>query len=546
MTSAVVHFLLLAIPGLIPACAIVQRWWAPVVSPIVSATLVGVGATIHLVVPLTTTAACVTVILLGNVFGGLSLWKIRQFSDFKENPKFAAARTAVLALAAIPLLSVRSGAYAWDYRSIWLIHAKLLRGPGPLLREAFRSVTVAFAHLDYPPLGPAAMVWAFRGTTKSFAESGQLTITTLNCAALAALGMALFDLSCVASTAIKSSFCAGLVVWLFIENAGEQLSTGLVDALWALLLAAGIVTLFGAPHPTVNRNTLLAGLYFGASSLTKNEGLAITFATTVLLVLLSRPRASWKLFVCFVPALTWAMAARQLGAESDYDAGSLLAAMSKPSSFVSNLRLTVLSAGPRVSAATIFCGVCAIAAARTSSQQDQSLSKARRAIVICLGVASLVLLVPYLSGRFELSWLLRTSIDRTTVILRALLLTLGGTYLIGAEFRRRSALTAGAALALVAAVVVPSHWRRATAISDSVATATQFACIEQSLLSRVPVGSTLFVRVEDALWQQRYIEFAIGSRELAPEFSKADYVATSNPVGCEAGVVSNNSGVPHR
>jgi hypothetical protein len=324
---------------------------------------------------------------------------------------------------------------AWDGRSIWFFHARMLLGG----RDTFLAQAHAFqfSHPDYPPLIPAVVSLGW-GLGKAIDyRQGQLSVAALTACATVLTGIAMARALAASRwlAPVVAAVCVGLCYGVWDAYA----TNGYVDPLTAALFLAAAV--YGLLAPPGGQQVRLAIALAVLASAVKNEGLVFSLIVLVLVAVrqvlmwwrgtttsaLVRPR--WFV-VAFGLMLLWPLAVRSQALGSDLTAASLL--HGEAADPVHRLGMTLYALSRRVGpaiAGLIGLGVVGFLGTREAGRRVGSFLLAE------LG-ATVALLTVYATGPDEIRWWLDTSVDRTDMALRA-----GG--LLGAVY---AAFTAGALL----------------------------------------------------------------------------------------------------
>ncbi|QWV95084.1 hypothetical protein KP004_07870 [Geomonas oryzisoli] len=232
---------------------------------------------------------------------------------------------ALFVMFAAPI--VQEPILAWDARSIWFFHGKIIYFNGALDRAGFTPAAVCFSHPDYPKLVPvlSAQLARFAGSWDDFLPKASL---------LALLLPALLALFSFWERArLSFLFLAGL--FLFGVQ-GELLWNGLMDGYLALY--AGLALLFlGRWFERGERgDAWCAAAFLGVVLNLKNEGMVyVVVAASVFFVLVwMRDRSLHRLRLLFadrrfwlqvgLPAacfLVWTFKKRSWGLVNDLDLG---------------------------------------------------------------------------------------------------------------------------------------------------------------------------------------------------------------------------------
>lgn len=354
------------------------------------------------------------------VVNGLAVAAVRRRKPLRPATGLAPG-LAVLAAAALPLAALRRPVVDWDARSIWSFHGRWFYAGGDYLREALGNAAFAFSHADYPPAIPATtgVLWRLAGGIDP--RVGQVAIGLLNFSVVALLGMAIARLGSYRSPAIRGLAGALAVLGAYGIAAGYSMN-GYADLLWAAGIAAAAVYLLAAPWSATN---LVLGLVpLVVAGLAKNEGTLVGLMVLALAALRHRARGTRlaPFAVCAGALLVWSLPARLFGAESDFSESAVDALAGR------------LELAPRIvpiveafgRQAVIFLAVAAavtLAGSAFLRITRSRMSLGSSAWTWCaIGGTALILGAAYLVSPNEIRWHLATSVDRTTIGLRLLLL----------------------------------------------------------------------------------------------------------------------------
>lgn len=422
MSEILVAAALLLPPSLLPAVALVGAGpLALCVAPLVTAAVAAAAGS----VAIATSTAPVPIVLAVLVL--LNLAAAAHLRSARPRPAGSAewaAAAVVLAAAAVPLVVLRTPIISWDGHSIWLLHARWFFAGGDFARDQLANPAVGFSHADYPPLVPAAVgaVWRVRGAIDM--HLGQVVVGLLNISVVGLLGLGVLR---VARTRVAVSAVVGALVCLAAYGfAGQETVNAGADLLAAASAAAALLYLVLLPP---DRFLVGAGLLcVVVTGGTKNEGLPMALIVLTLFVL-RRRRALRPLLPALALTgallLVWPVVSRAAGAHSDILAG--LTGSEGPKRTPAELAERLVTATRTV---LTWCRVLLVAAGACTLAGLFTVRRARRALDLGSTAASWValagtigaLVAAYAVGPYELSWHLSTSIARTTIAPRLLLL----------------------------------------------------------------------------------------------------------------------------
>ena len=330
----------------------------------------------------------------------------------------------------LPFLTVRRAPYEWDARSIWWFHARWFADGGTAVWGAMRNPAFAFSHPDYPPLAPATngAFWWISGAESL--KQAQIVSAILTLSAVAVFAFSVWYVVRRVLPGWAAIVAAGVLVLAVYGVAGVDSSSqapgtnGYVDVLWSAAFAAGCVfVLTTRGDPMALR---WGALCLAVAALTKNEGL-VAVALVVVLALVrcrfKRPAGIW--LVCsLVPGVSWLVVARVVGADSEYLGNSkttsllqlephVLRRVSPAFQSVWGQMSTVVV----VTASVSFLGLLVA----TGARRVLSTTAWPWMWVAWLATTASVVYA-YVVSPAGLTWHLRTSVDRTTIAPRLIVL----------------------------------------------------------------------------------------------------------------------------
>lgn len=405
-----------------------SRAWSLLVAPVTAALLAGSVGTV--VVLLRLPAAFVTLgTVAASAFAGAAV--IRGARRERAVGATESSLPLLLPVAGLlPFLTVRRAPFEWDARSIWWFHARWFADGGGPVRDAMRNPALAFSHPDYPPLAPAtngALWWV--GGTASFKQA-QIVTAILTLSAVSALAFAVWYTVRRLLPGWAAILGAGALVVATYGVAGVGKSTqasgtnGYVDVLWAAAFAAGCVFVLAARRDPMALRW--GALCLAVAGLTKNEGL-VAVALVVVLALARyrcrRPAPAW-LLGALAPGAAWLAVARTAGADSEYLGNSNARKLLQFDPDV------VRRVSPAIDGVWRETWVIVIVAACVSAVGLVVATNARRELsttawpwMWAAWLATTASLVyAYVVSPAPLDWHLATSVDRTTIAPRLLLL----------------------------------------------------------------------------------------------------------------------------
>ena len=429
--------------------AVRSRAFAVVLAPLCTGLLAVVAAVAGLVTG-TALAPWLVVCLLAGWGAAALVWR-RGFghgaASDPTGPKWWAA-AIVLFVMAPALLATRAGAIEWDARSIWWFHAAWFRQGGDAARAAMDNRAFGFAHPDYPPFAPAteASLWTWyhdldRMLAKAVSAHLTFAAVALLCCLLVRLAPATSRRGVVATAAL-----AGTVGLALFGVGNSNGTSGLVDLLWAVLFATGAVALLIAPR---DRDVLMVGwVAVAAAGLTKNEALP---AIVLLFVLLAvRNGRAWKSTLwaasAVLPALLWTLVRTAL-TDASNDAlqpGGIVSLLRGEYARTSRVSPTLEAVWGQVGTTAWAWLAVALVGVFLLRRERAVLGLGAAWVLPALTIAiSASLTLVYVAGVQDITWWLMTSISRTTIVLRVLLLVDIGLWVLtaGATLVDRSPAT---------------------------------------------------------------------------------------------------------
>lgn len=340
----------------------------------------------------------------------------------------------VLALA-VPLLALRTPDVFYDARSIWFLHARWLATGHDGVRAALANPAFVFSHPDYPPLTPAAVAGAWRVTGSGSDERlAQVLVALLN--ACAVLVLALGVTRAATGQRVRGAF-APLVGFLLVIAcfgiAGRYATDGYADLLWSTAAVAAVV--WGLVLPPLRETTAIAALCCVVAATTKNEGLATGLIIEALVLLrwtlhdghtlrssVRRIRRSlpWS-GPTALATVAWTSTVHALGVASDVAAGGNVGRLLHlDQSVLERVRPTFAELWAYLHVVPLGVGValaCCLLLAPLRHRAGLG-HPAWTAVVAASSGVTLVL--AYLLNPIDITFLVQTSMDRTTIFLREL------------------------------------------------------------------------------------------------------------------------------
>jgi hypothetical protein len=320
--------------------------------------------------------------------------------------------------AVVGLAGLSRPALDWDARSIWLLHARLLRAGGGHYVDALHNSAYTFAHVDYPPLAAATVAEAWKVWGASSYRLAQVLLALQGMSLVVAAAMLLGRRVTSAPRWLAPALAAAYVI-AALGPIGLYLTNGYADVVVAGGAAIAAIALLVEP---VSGEASALGL-FGAlvAALTKDEGLVAALLVVglwlVRLLLTHRlllRRAGRRAAVVVAAMLVWPalVVARGGPRGSVLGAGTVAAAaqghLTRLAHAASNLASHLL-----VLPVVLIASVALVVAARQAAERSRLQPVAW--LWALVGVQLIVLLATYTFGKMPIHYWLRTSGDRVSI-----------------------------------------------------------------------------------------------------------------------------------
>lgn len=329
----------------------------------------------------------------------------------------------VAALMGPVLAATTSPPVEWDARAIWWFHGLWFWQGGDAVARAMANPAFSWSHQDYPPLYPASSgaLWTFydpadRALAKALGSG-------LTFGAVLLIGCLLVTLA-PRRLRWPAAVAAGLLgMGLFGIGHGNG-TAGHVDLLWAAYYGAAVLALLVAP---LRRDIVVIGaLSAMAAALTKNEAVPAVLLLVVLFVI--RHRSEWRravgIVAVMVPTVLWSTETAHFfnGQNDSLSMSGLKGLLLGDHQYTDRVPPTLSAmwhqVGPTVVATLVITGVALLGLGR--QRRRQGLGSFVWLPLAALGVAASFLLI-YATGPHDVHWWLSTSIDRTMIVVRLLL-----------------------------------------------------------------------------------------------------------------------------
>jgi hypothetical protein len=207
----------------------------------------------------------------------------RPFIVFEQDRWVWAPAAAAAAAAAYGITELRRPDIAWDTRSIWFLHARLVDGGGHTYVAAMHSSAYSFSHTEYPLLIPGSVAEAWRVVGSRDYRLGQVIIGLLSASLLVVAGSLLGRVvRGRLRTPVGIVLAAALVFAAFWVSAANA-SNGLADLPAAAAAVAGAIALLVLPM-SLPYVSVVGVLCVWITALTKTEGAIACVAIAALVV----------------------------------------------------------------------------------------------------------------------------------------------------------------------------------------------------------------------------------------------------------------------
>lgn len=440
--SATLVILGLVASGLVPAILLAgPSLFSLFLAPLVTALLATAAGILSVATGTMLMPWVVPIFVLANGAAALRLWQ-RGMPTASEGGLLPSGIVALAALS--PLAAMRGPQLGWDARSTWLEHASWFLGGGAYTQDVMRNLAYEFSSRDYPPLisSVVAAVWRVWGGMDLIV--GNQVITVLNICAVGLVGLAFVRLFGARLKAVAG--LAGAAVCLsaygFAHSAsasGTNIAVnGYADLLWAAAAVAG--TMFMLVLPRDRTNFLIGLLATSVAGLTKVEGLPVSLIIIALSLL--RYRSDLRRLLPFAAGsgfliISWPVLAQLLhagsaflkGAPGLYGFGVDASRDSGPDALLRGDPDVWNRLAPTFEFMNPYYLGLAVVAALLTIAGVLGVQSTRRALrmgsfvwmwMVFLGTLASVA-AAYLISPYDLAWHAGTSVDRTSIVLRLLL-----------------------------------------------------------------------------------------------------------------------------
>jgi hypothetical protein len=318
----------------------------------------------------------------------------------------AAATVGALLAAPSAALAARSWTHVNDEYAIWALKGRFLSLAGDLRPELFANVAgYGYAHLDYPLLIPALVVWTDGWSGGPHDGPAHLQG--------ALIGVAFVALAAEV-TARRAGLVAGIVAAaaaVVVGGFASDLPRLYADGPAAAFAAAALVLLVGWLEEGGRPWLVAAAVCAAGAAMTKNEGLAFALAVGAAGVAAAprrdRLRAAVVPAAALVAALPWALWSRLHGVQNDVVNGATLRQAPHNLGRLATIGREMWRAWPGPPLLALAAVVVALLLAFTGRRRRAAL-----AVAISGALALAALVATYLVTPLDLVEHLRSSVDR--------------------------------------------------------------------------------------------------------------------------------------
>jgi hypothetical protein len=414
--------LVLTVPSIIPSLYLFRDLpEALLVAPLLTA----LAATVALVLAVLTNTVVwpwlLVVAALGNAAAMHKIAKRRSWARWSLTR--SRYEFLVVGVAILPLFALSRATLGWDAHAIWMFHARWAFAGGKFYRSALRNRAFRFGHSDYPPLIPSTVGMVWKTIHGVDLRQGQMIVAVLNVSVVGLLGLALVR---IAPQRFRrdGAVLGALLVFVSYVVAGKYVINGYADLLCAAAGAAAVVYALVLPRST--ENLVVSVVLIAVCGLTKNEGVPLVMLFVVLVLLRYRRDLHRALVLtALVVGATagWIVLARVLGAHEDqYQAGRIRDLVTGKIAVASRLSQISASLTPHIVLPLMVAAGCSVLGIATYRAARRSLGLGSSAYVwVVVGVSTLVLFAEYVISHYKIEYILRTTVDRTTMIIQLLL-----------------------------------------------------------------------------------------------------------------------------
>jgi hypothetical protein len=349
---------------------------------------------------------------------GLSVYLFQAWKSKTLGPSSVGQWAGLLTLSALYLVPILTQPLvAWDARSIWFFHAKMIDNAGGLFQSAGWESIAYFAHPDYPKLIPsmAAEVAYLAGYWNEFLPKISLFFTFFP----ALLGLFSFS---------RHSLSFTFLILVFPFAASGLVWNGYMDGFIYLYFFLGLLLLGRYIHQSKSLDLVSALASLSLTVHIKNEGsLILVSGLVAILMTLGLTRRSLKgiasalrnerstllmMILMLLPWGLWAFYQRTWGLQNDLMLGtpaSLRQLANRLSDGSLNIILKYVYA--QVEGAVLMLMLLYVW--RVVQKEQGSLPHPALLALMAALVYGLGMVLVYLATPHDLQWHLRTSIGRT-------------------------------------------------------------------------------------------------------------------------------------
>jgi hypothetical protein len=422
--------------GWFPAALVTRSpLWATVTAPLATGVLAATWVSVMVLVRAPFTAVVAAVVVTS---AACAVPVLRDRPRYLARPPKGWAWVLVVPAAGIaPLTTVRLSPVAWDARSIWWFHARWFAAGGDVTADALQHRVFDFAHQDYPPLASAtsALGWWFTGSQPLRAAHIGTAILTLS--AVVTFGAVIWRLATPRLSAAGAALGVLVVLGAYgvtgVGNSAPAVGTnGYVDLLQAAALTAAAVALLVAPVDDDDA-TRIGALCLAVSAATKNEGLVAALVVGVIALLRARERRrtfGW-VAVAFVPAALWAAVLATVDVRSEADRQRIDELLRLDRIVTDRFDPTMDALWDQMwplLVATLVVTVVGLVVFRRGGRPPDT--TATGSLWLVWGTTSIALLLAYVVSPLPIGFHLVSSVDRTTIMPKLLLVAIVVTWTV--------------------------------------------------------------------------------------------------------------------
>ncbi len=292
MNAAFTFIVGLALTGLLPAIA--AAGVAPVsifLSPLVGAITAGVAVELELALGGSMHSWFVVAAVLLNLAALALLLRRKRLPTWEIRGRAVITLVVLFVVLALPLIGLRAHEVGYDGSITWTTHALLISAGHNSLVAGLQNPAYVASNSDYPPLVPAVNALGFTFAGRTVLILGAELTALLNAAAVGVIGVGIASIcrpgvrrDYALSVVFAAVVCLGAFSvggdYVRVGNYGVD---GYADLLWAASAVAAV--LWGLVLPRGRSALLVAWCCAIVASLTKNEGLVTAIVILLLIAI---------------------------------------------------------------------------------------------------------------------------------------------------------------------------------------------------------------------------------------------------------------------